>query len=452
MPAPTSHIPSGSYGEVAHLAYPVVLSMLAQTVMGVVDTLFMGWVSTEAQAGLGLGSTLSWVVICFFFGSITAVNTLVAQHYGAGERSQCGRVAWQGLALAALSTLVVWTVGVPLALRLPAIFSTDPAVAEIAGSYATIRIMGGVLGFVEVALASFMRGVGDTRTPMKVALLMMVLNVPLNYWLVFGGLGVPALGPEGAAYATILAQGVGVAILIAVFLHPHFRHDYQTGWPQGGVGSLRTLLGVGLPIGAHWVLEMVGWTIFTLVVARFGAAPMAAHSIVLQVIHLSFMPGVGLSVAATTLVGQAMGARQPEVARRSGYASLVLAVVFMGSMAPVFWLGGGVIAGLFTRDVVVQQLASRLFVSAAIFQVFDAAGMVSGGVLRGAALTRFPMLVSLASVLLVLLPGLWLFGVVLDGGVVGAWWAATLYMVAMGIVLFARVQWSPWERVGAIRG
>lgn len=447
MSGVSSDVPRGSYAEVGQLAYPVVLSMLAQTVMGVVDTLFMGWVSTEAQAGLGLGSTLSWAVICFFVGSITAVNTLVAQHYGAGEGQQCGRVAWQGLALAGLSTLVVWSVGVPLATRLPALFGAHGPVGEIAGSYAAIRIAGGALGFMEIALTSFMRGVGDTRTPMKVALLMMALNVPLNYWLVFGGLGVPALGSDGAAYASVLANAVGVAILWAIFLHPRFRREYGTAWPGKGLGALGPLVRIGLPIGAHWVLEMGAWTIFTLVVARFGAVSLAAHNIVLQVIHLSFMPGVGLSVAATTLVGQAIGGRQPAAARRSGYASLVLAAIFMGGMALVFLLGGGAIAAVFTRDVAVRELATRLFLLAAIFQVFDGAGMVSGGVLRGAALTRFPMLVSLVCVLTLLLPGLWLFGVRLGGGVVGAWWAATLYIMSLGLVLFARVRFSRWELV-----
>lgn len=435
----------GSAREVLALSYPVVLGMLAQTAMGLVDTLFMGWVSTEAQAGLGLGNMLAWAAACFFVGAITVVNTAVAQRFGAGDERGCGVLAYQGMIFAAGATLLLLGLGMHLLPPLAGALGAPSEVAAIAERYATIRIAGMSLSLFEVALTSFMRGVGDTRTPMKVALGMMALNVPLNYWLIFGGLGVPPLGPEGAAWATALATLAGVVVLVALFARRDWRERFGTGLPARlpwrGIGEL---VQIGLPIGAHWLLETVGWTAFTMAVARFGAAPMAAHNIVLQVLHLSFMPGLALSVAATTLVGQALGARRIELARRSARLSLAMAIAFMAAMGLAFWLGGGMIASWFSDSGEVRRLAEQLFVVAACFQVFDAAAMVSGGVLRGAALTRFPLVVTVVCTGLFLGPGFWLFGVRYDGGVIGAWGGATAYIIVAGVVMLVAVLRGRW--------
>jgi MATE family multidrug resistance protein len=435
----------GSAGEVLGLSYPVVLSMLAQTTMGLVDTLFMGWVSTEAQAGLGLGNMLAWAACCFFVGAITVVNTAVAQRYGAGDERGCGVLAYQGMIFAAGATLLLLGLGMHLVPPLAGALGAPAGVAAIAERYATIRIVGMALFLFETALTSFMRGIGDTRTPMKVALGTMALNVPLNYWLIFGGLGVPPLGPEGAAWATALATLAGLVVLALLFARRSWRERYGTGLPARlpwrGLGELAQ---IGLPIGAHWLLETVGWTVFTMAVARFGAAPMAAHNIVLQVLHVSFMPGLALSIAATTLVGQALGARRPELARRSAHLSLAMAAAFMAAMGLLFWFGGELITGWFNQDPEVRRLGAQLFVVAACFQIFDAAAMVSGGVLRGAALTRFPLVVTVACVALFLGPGFWLFGVYYDGGVVGAWGGATAYISVAGVIMLVAVLRGRW--------
>lgn len=446
----------GDTREALLLAYPVVLSGLAQTVMGLVDMLFMGWVSTAAQAGLGLGNTLAWATTCFFVGTITVVNTAVAQRFGAGQLRRCGEAGWSGLWLAALAALFTLLVSTSLTPRLASVLGAPPEVAEIARSYATIRIAGMALGFFEIALQSFMRGIGDTRTPMKVAFGMMVLNVPLNYWLIFGGLGVPPLGPEGAAYATVLATAVGVGALFVVFWRRSWRERFGTGWRgRPDRADLVELLRVGLPIGAHWLLEMLTWTIFTMAVARFGTVPMAAHNVVLQIMHVSFMPGLGISIAATTLVGQALGAGRPALARRSAWICLRLGSGYMASMGLLFFFGGRTVASWFSADPAVIATAEQLFVLAACFQFFDGAAMVSAGVLRGAALTRLPLLAMLSCAVGLLLPGFWLFGIHLDGGVLGAWGGATGYVVVLGVIMLWVVRQGSWlsraQLIGRVR-
>jgi multidrug resistance protein, MATE family len=449
----TPHSSRETYRQVIHLAYPVVFSTLATTVMGVTDTLLMGWVSTAAQGGVGLGAILSWTVSSFFIGTLTVITTFTAQHVGAKQPGRCGAVVWQGLLLSAAFSLVV-ELGARQVPHLVALFGAEPAVADIAARYAVIRVVAMPLSLVEASITSFMRGVGDTRTPMKVSFGMVVLNVPLNLWLVFGGLGVAPLGPMGSAFATVIAIGAGVVVLLLLFLRRSMRLTYRTWGPGVVVAPARQvadLLRVGLPIGVGWVLEMGTWLIFSAFVSSLGAQPLAAHNIVMQVLHVSFMPGVAISVAATTLVGQHIGAVDPEAAERSGYAALKVAMIYMGCMGLTFLLFGGLIASAFSRDPEVLHIARRLFLFAAAFQLFDAMGMVSGGILRGAGDTRFPMAATVVCSWLLFVPLVWLVGFRLRGGVLGSWTGATVYIIVLGIVMLWRVRSGTWKSYSVTR-
>jgi len=435
----------GLYREVILLAYPVVLSSLANTVMSLTDTLFMGRVSTAALGGVGLGAITAWTCASLFIGALTVINTFVAQHFGAGEHRRCGPVAWQGLLL----TVAFSAVLLPLAgqvSRLVLFFGAPAAVGEAAMSYAFIRVVGVPVMMADACVTSFLRGIGDTRTPMKISLLTMIVNVPLDYWLVFGGLGVPALGARGAAYATVTSQAVGVVLLLRVFLRRSMRRRFATGLPRRWRWSeLLPLLKVGLPIGVSWSLEMVTWTLFTGFVSTLGQEPLAAHNIVLQVLHVSFMPGLALSAAATTLVGQRLGAADPEGAARCGHATVKLGMAYMGLMGLAFLVLGGPIAAGFSHDPQVIAIARHLFVLAAAFQLFDAIGMVSSGILRGAGDTRWPMLILVGLAWTIFLPLSWLFGRRLGWGVVGSWVGATVYIVVLGLAMLRRVLAGRWK-------
>lgn len=433
------------YNQVIQLAYPVILSMLAITLMGVTDTIFMGWVSTAAQGGVGLGGILSWACASFFVGTLTVINTFVAQLYGANEHDRCGSIAWHGMLIVLFFTIIIESLASHIP-RLVAVFGTPEEVALIASRYAFIRLVGTPLHLIETCITSFMRGIGDTRTPMKVALSMVLVNIPLNYWLIFGGLGLPPLGPAGAAYATVITAGIGVFILIFLFCRREMRVRFNTQIPnQWSRTTLTSMLKIGVPIGVGWVLEMATWAIFTAFISKLGKEALAAHNIVLQVIHVSFMPGVAFSVAATTLVGQGIGAQDWDSAERHGSAALKIAMFYMLLMGLIFLGFGKIIATGFNRDPVVVHIASQIFILAAAFQAFDAMGMVCGGILRGAGDTRFPMIISITYSWLVFLPLVWLLGFFFHWGALGSWFGATVYIVGVGVTLFRRVRTGKWK-------
>ncbi len=453
---------AGGFREIVWLAYPVVLSMMAQSLLGIVDTWFMGYVSTAAQGAVGLGNMLVWVLFSFFFGVINGVSTFVSQKEGEGKESaqqegadpkdsersfhEAGRYANYGLMIAVGSGLLLLTFQ-PLLPWMLSMAGTKASLAEPAMAYSSVRLWGGILACASFSVVSFLRGTGDTRTPMYVSFLIVFLNVPFNYVFIFGWGAIPAMGAAGAAHATNLAQLLGLLLYLWVYWSPRVHGRYQTRtWSFQG-RELGRLSAVGLPIGVQWVLETGSWTVFTAFVAHLGEKALAAHHIVLQMLHLSFMPGVAISIAATTLVGQYIGARRKEDAERSGYSAIKLAMLYMGVMALIFAVFGRQVMLLFNREPSVVELGTTLFLMAGLFQIFDALGMAATGALRGAGDTTYPMWLMIAASWGFFVPLVYLLGRWMNGGVIGAWWGAVLYISLVGVLLFWRWQRGAWKSI-----
>jgi len=438
----------GGFREVWQLAYPVVITMASMSLMGVVDTLFMGFVGTPQQGAVGLGAVLSWTLMSFFNGTITATNTFVAQLFGARKHRECGPVVWQAFYFALVSLVVVFLVIIPnIRPLVQAIGSTDDITGYACG-YMNIRLVGSVFVFCNFCVVGFLRGIGNTKTPMKVTLFVNVLNVGFTYLLVFGKLGLPALGVPGAALGTVISQGIASGIYVYLLFRKGTDDQYATRrfYPPMRDLLLRWLK-VGVPIGLWWILEMGGFTVFTMFVATLGETQLAGHQIVRQLMHLSFLPGVALSVAALTLVGQYLGAGDLASAERSARTSIKIAVLIMGSLSLLFVLLRYPIAYLFNRDPAVQEVASNLFFFVVAFQVFDALGTVASGAIRGAGDTRWPMVVSLLLAWFFFVPSIFILGKVAGWGVYGAWAGATVYICILGLVMYGRFRGGKWKKM-----
>ncbi|MCB9643094.1 MAG: MATE family efflux transporter [Myxococcales bacterium] len=448
----TTGMVPGGFREVVWLAYPVVISMMAQALLGIVDTLFMGYVSTAAQGAVGLGNMMIWMLLSFFFGLINGVSTFVSQKEGEGKEDgehafhEAGRYANYGLMIAVSAGLLLMTMQ-PLLPFFLSLIGVKSALAAPALAYSSWRLWGGIFACSNFAIISFLRGTGDTRTPMYVSFWVVFLNIPFNYIFIFGMGPIPAMGAAGAALGTIFSQIGGLLVYAWVFWSPRVHERYQTRrWHFDGREVLR-LVAIGAPIGVQWVLETGSWTIFTAFVSKLGERALAAHHIVLQMLHLSFMPGVAISIAATTLVGQYVGARRKDDAERSGYSALKLAVLYMGAMSLFFAIFGREVMMLFNREPSVVKLGATLFMMAGLFQIFDALGMAATGALRGAGDTTFPMWLMIAASWGLFVPMVYFLGHVMRGGVIGAWWGAVSYISLVGIVLFFRWKRGAWRNI-----
>jgi len=437
--------PAGSYRQVWTLSYPAVLTMVSQTIMWTVDAAMVGHIGKAELAAVGLGGILVWTVYSFFVGLTSAVNTFVSQSYGAEDYRRCGLHLWQGLyvALAAAGGLLVLRVFTPQAL---ALLGPSPHVQELSSVYVEIRVLSAPFFLIYYTCSHFFRGIGDTMTPLKVLAFAHAVNILGDYLLIFGVGPFPEMGVRGAAWATSLANVVAAVVFVWLAFTRPMRERYatHTQW-RFHREAFGRLLRIGGPIAVHFFLDMGSFLVFSAYIGRMGTDALAANQIAIQILALSFMPAQGLAIAATTLMGQYIGAGEPALAKRAAYTTLKMGLYYAGFIALLCLTVPETLVRLFNSDETVVALGRKLLLWAAFFQVFDAVQFISDGGLRGAGDTRVPMLIVVGGAWFVFLPLAYVFGSVLDGGVVGAWLGATLYVVVIGVLMFRRLHREGWR-------
>ncbi|MFA5624523.1 MAG: MATE family efflux transporter [Bradymonadales bacterium] len=438
-------------GEVMRLSYPIIISMASISLMGITDALFMGWIGPREQGAVGLGGPIVFSLLSIFYGTWSGVTTFVAQAVGAKQYKLAGKILWHAIALTIPCLPIVFLGINPLTEFMLDFFGTNPEIMPHAKEYMKIRLFAASYLFAGFVGLSFLRGIADMRSPAIITFIALLANVPLTYVMSFGYGPIKAMGVSGAAYATIIAQGIETLLYFAVIWGPkNAKHYFTRKIPRLDLKLIRRFLYVSFPIGVSWSLENVGWLSFTLFVATQTKEALAANTIVIQLLNLSFMPGIALSIAAATLVGQCLGANDPKNARRATNYAILLAVAIMGSIGLLCLVFREPIAGLFTNDPEVIQIAGTLFIFGAVYQVFDAVSLVSSGALRGAGDTRFPMAVSIVAIWFGLVPGVFFVGATLGYGIYGAWAAATAIIVLLGVIYYARYRQGKWQTMRAL--
>jgi len=424
--------------QVIDIAWPVMVSMLSYTAMSLVDTLYVGRLGTEALAAVGLAIPVMLLLVFFGQGVLRAVKVTVAQATGAQDHTTAQAAAWQGLWAAVGLTLMVYAM-VPLLPPLMTFMGAGLAVTDLAVAYGAVRMLGTPGRYGYQALSGWFQGRGDTRTPMVAMVLANVFNIVLDPILIFGWGPVPAMGVTGAALATNLGELLGTGFLLWR-MFPLVRGVSRR--PDRAIlDRIRTL---GVPLGIQGVTDVLAFTIFAAILARVGEDHMAAHVIVVRIIMVSFLPGHALSEAAGVLVGQAVGANRPQVARVALRWSLIIGIAFMALMGVVFWLTPGPLVDAFGVSPQVRVIALDLMLLAAFFQVFDAVAMIGYGALSGAGDTRFVMRASLFVSWGVKVPLVWLFAGPLALGAPGAWGAMTLEIIVLAALVWHRTRGTAW--------
>ncbi|MDJ0848492.1 MAG: MATE family efflux transporter [Myxococcota bacterium] len=436
---------SGSLREVWILAYPVVLTQLSATLMGVIDSAMVGRLGPAELAAVGFGSIWLWTLFSLFYGTASAVQTFVAQYDGAGEAERCGAWAWRGFWVVVPAAALAAAILLPSLDGLLARLGTSAELQRLAADYASARLPGEVGFAAWMVFNSFFRGIGDTRTPMVVTICVNVLNAALDYGLIFGAFGLPAMGVTGAATATAIAMWTGAAVLFLAFRRRRLRERFQTRLTFPRARHARRFLRLGAPMGGQWFLGMTSFAVFTTVVARMGDSSMAASQAFVMLLSLSFMQAIGISIAAQTLVGRYKGAGDPEAARRSYASSLGLGVSVATVVAVLFVAAPGALLGIFTDDPTVVALGRPLLLVGALFQLCDAVAIISQGALRGAGDTRWPFAVETALGWLVFVPLAYGLGVTLELGLTGAWTGGLIAIALQAAVLAHRFHQGPWE-------
>jgi MATE family multidrug resistance protein len=427
---------SANHRTVFSLAWPVIVSLLSLTAMGLVDAIFLGRLGTEQLAAVGLGIPLVYLILAGPLGILLGAKVAVAQRFGAQDARGVDRAAWLSLGIAAV--LGVLGLGADLwVLPLARATGAPEAVALLAEDYVLIRAHGAALVFVFQALQAAFQARGNTRTPMAAVLLANVATIALEPVLIFGAGPVSGMGIQGAALANVAGQALGALALVRPFVRtfPFVRG----GWDRR---TVRNILDIGFPLGVQRLVEVAGFVVFSALVARIGAEGLAAHVLVLRIIGMSFLPAQGFAQAAEVLAGQAVGAGNPGAARRVFALSAHLAVGVAGACAVLFVAVPGLLLAPFDLDSDVASTAVRLLAISAAFQVFDALAEVSEGTLAGVGATRWVMVVGIVESWIVRLPLSVFLATGLGLGVEGVWGGLAIGIALRGVAGTARVWWG----------
>ncbi|MEI2806791.1 MAG: MATE family efflux transporter [Albidovulum sp.] len=436
------------------LAWPMVLTNLAQAAMTATDVMIIGRLGAEALAAGALGSNLYFAPLIFGLGLAYATAPMMATELGRRPHSvrDVRRTVRQGLWLSALVSIPIWVL-LWNAESVLLLMGQDPSLAREAGIYVR-GLQWAVLPFYGyIVLRSFISALEQPRWALIIMVIAVALNALLNWMLVFGKLGAPALGIFGSGLATSIASGfmfIGMAVVVMV--RPRFRRYHLFGrfwradWPR-----FRALLKLGAPISGILAFEVTVFNAAAFLMGLIGAAQLAAHAIALQISSVTFMIPLGLSQAATVRVGLAHGAGDPEGVSRAGWTAFVLGVAFMALMALMMISVPKLLIAAFIdigdpANLAVVGYAVTFLAFAALFQVADGAQVVGAGMLRGLHDTTVPMVYAAI--------GYWGIGLTLGvllafqfgfGGV-GIWLGLCAGLAVVAVLLIYR--WRRRDRLG----
>jgi MATE family multidrug resistance protein len=418
------------------LAGPVVLAELGWMAMGTVDTLMVGRLGPAAIGSVGLGSTLFLVPAVFAIGLLLGLDTLVSQAFGAGRPRECRRWLVHGAYLAVLITVPLTAIGVGVLVPGLRHVGLDPEVEALSRPYLR-TVTWSLLPLLLYATFRRYLQATDRAVPVTVALVSAnAVNVVANWALIFGHLGAPALGVQGAAWATVVSRAWMALLLLAVIART-WRTAPATERPRFGLEAARLvrLARLGVPAALQLTLEIGVFAVATALAGRLDADSLAAHQIALTAASVAFMVPLGVSSAGAVRVGQSVGRGDPAGAAGAGWTALLVGTSFMALAAVVFVLLGEPLVTAFTADRTVIELGTGLLLVAAAFQLFDGVQVVSTGILRGLGDTRTPMVCNLAGHWAIGLPLGW--GLCFPGGlgVLGLWVGLAAGLTTVGVVL-----------------
>jgi MATE family multidrug resistance protein len=428
------------------LAIPLAAAQLAQSATGFVDTVMMGWLGSQNIASGGLGAAIFTFLLLITTGIISAISPLVAQAKGAGKSEQVGKIVRQGLGISLL-------LGIPIVIvlfnggALLMLLGQNATTAALAQTYLRAIALGFIPSLGFAVLKSFLSAVFQPQLVMITVVLGTVLNIVANYVLMFGKLGLPALGLAGIGWASTLSLwSMFIALTIYIYTQQRFTSyrifdiSFADTFTQENQRIFWEIFQVGLPIGGLIAVEAGLFTIVTFLLGQLGTTSLAAHQIALQTASMSFQIALGISLATTVRVGQLAGEQDLAGVSLAGYVGISLGALSMAIAAIIFWLIPKSVVSLYldiknpsNEDVV--NLAVKLLVVAAIFQIVDGVQVTAAGALRGLKDTRIPMLIGIFAYWCIGLSTGYALGIWLEYGAIGFWWGLAIGLASAAIVL-----------------
>jgi len=447
--------PAG-YRQLLVVAIPLILSMGSHSVLIFVDRVFLARYSADALAAAQPAAMLNFSILCFFLGVALYASTFVAQYTGAKKPEKVGPSVWHGVYIAAIGGVIL-PLFAPFAEEIFQLIGHPPEVQKNETVFFRILNFGAFFFLANAAFSCFYSGRGRSWMIVWMNLSMTALNILLDYVLIFGKFGLPEMGIAGAAIATISSSAtILIAYLIFVCSSKNERkYRTRSGWKLDPA-LFQRMIRFGTPSGVHFFLDLMGFTIFVLLIGRIGMLELAASNIVLNINLLSLLPMIGLGTATSIMVGQFQGARNSELAVKTTYSALHLAVIHSLVVATLYWLIPHTLISPFINEASdgdLPQLAetsTRLLRFFIIIVFFDSLIIMTGGALKGSGDTRFVMAtLAVTSICLLVVPS-YLLIEVYHQPVSIAWICAVVNLGIVGVVFFLRFRSGKWKKIDVI--
>jgi putative MATE family efflux protein len=434
--------------KIFNLALPSLTEMTLMTLVSMVDMMQVGRLGPWAITAVGLSNQPMFIAMSVFMSLNVGATAVVARSVGAKKTEDAYAAARQALVMASLFGVLLAVLGMVFAPSLLRMMGAQADVMEPGTAYLRIVAAGLVFQGAAVSLNASLRGAGDTKTPMSVNIVANLVNVVGNFLLINGHFGFPRLEVAGAAYATSFARLVALVLIlrkvfgrkgaIKMSLHDSFRPDIEI---------LKRIFRVGIPAAMEQVVMRSGQMVYARIVSSLGTVTYAAHQVALNIEGLSFTPPMSFQTASTTLVGQSLGARNPDRAVRAARESQKMALIGAGAAGFVLFFCGRYIAYAYTEDPVVISLTANVLRLIAFVQPFLASTFVLAGALRGAGDTRWTMYITMAGVWGVRVMTAYILVFKVGLGLYGAWIAMGLDMITRAILIDLRFRAGHWTKL-----
>ncbi len=434
--------------HVLMLAWPVITEQVLATITQMIDMAMVGRLGASAIAAVGISIQPMMLAFSLFAAFAVGTTAVVARSIGQNNPRDASAALNQSLLFGMGLTLVLGIFAFRYTHLVVGIMGPEPDVLALGIGYVRWVLPGMAFMLAAFIISAALRGAGDTITPMKVNLVINILNPILNYMLIFGNLGMPAMGVNGAALGTTIARGLGgVILLYIVFARSSTLRLNVRDMFRVDRSMLIRVIRVGLPASAEQFISRMGQILFMRVVAGLGTIAYASHTIAVNAESISFMPALGFAAAGTTLVGQNLGAGQPEVAARTGWETWWITMRLMMITTATLFLFPWLMVRIYTTDPDVIHLGQQLIRIIAFAQIPMATFFVMGGNLRGAGDTRTMLYISIGSVWLIRLTLSHFLVTYLGLGIHAVWYVMILDWVIRGGLATYRFHSGKWKGI-----
>ena len=429
------------------IAAPLIAGNILQSLVEVADLFFVGRISPAAIGGVGLAVSVIFVLMTIIIGLAGGTTAFVSRYYGEGNYPYAGRVLIQALILGFILSVVIMITGVFFADTLLELFQAPADVVVEGADYLRVLSLG-IVTMVEFWIVStFFQSIGDTKTPLLIILVINILNIILDPVLIFGIGIAPAMGVSGAAAATVITRAVGLCIGLFLLLHrlnPQMNFSRQA---EADICLMRRILRVALPNMVQSGVRSVSYLIMYIIITSYGTLALSAFGIVSRVEMFAMMPGFGLATAAAVMVGQNLGAGNPDRSEQSTWKALELYGGFMAVITVVFLMFGADIARFFDPSGLSDAYAVSYFQIVSPLYVFIAIAIVLSFSLNGAGDTKKPMYATVISYFMVQIPLALIIPEFVGIGIAGVWYAMATGIFVQTVALFVMFRSGKWRTI-----